>query len=224
MRGNADTQRIAQRTGNIAADDIAFLFEFIRAFAAHFPDFGGLFRTHGEHTGRGAFSKEQRLRTLEHIDLLHIEKAGLDEPHRAQLDPIEVERDGRIERCRNGRRADPAQRNRTAGTRSAGLDAQGRNAVADLFNLGRLIAGNQITADRGDRDWHFLQRFGRFAGNNGDNGDVPEIVAIGGGSLCKRSAGHDQATSCGSDQQVQFDARNQGYIHDALPSLGVYVA
>ena len=167
---DANAERVADRPGNIAADGIAFLFKFIRGLATDFPvgrRIGGADR---EDPGRGAFAEEQGLRTFQNIDLLDVEEGGLDQPHRAHRDTVEIKGDRRVEGSGNIGRADTAQADLATSPGPADLNVQRGNAADDIGDFVDLEFIERIATNRGDGNRRFLQCFILLA--CGDDDDV----------------------------------------------------
>ena len=99
LRRQANTQRVGNRAGNVAANGRTILLKLLRYLHADFPVWRRVRRSYRKHASRRTLSEEQRLRTLQHFNLGDIKKAGLHDPHRADLDAIEIERHGGVERC-----------------------------------------------------------------------------------------------------------------------------
>ena len=172
LRGHADAQRVADRTGNIAADGIAFLLKFVGGLAAHFPVLRRVCGAHRKHPGGCAFSEEQRLGSLEHIDLRHVKEGRLDQPHGADRDAIEIKGDGRVKGGGNIGGADAAQTDLATGAGAPDLDIERRNPADHVGHFVDLIIVEGFGADRGDGDRCFLQRFILFARVDNDHAAV----------------------------------------------------
>jgi len=109
------------------------------------------------------------LRAAQHVDLLDVEEPGLNETHGRDDHTVILEGHCGIEGRRNVRRADPAQAELTARTRTADLDIQGRHAAGEIRYLVDAVTLERLTADRGYGDGDFLERFVLAAGLHDDH-------------------------------------------------------
>ena len=219
---DANAERVADRTGNIAADGIAFLLEFVGCLAAHFPLLGRVGGAHREDTGRGAFSEEQGLRPLEHVDLRHVEEGRLDQSHGADRHAVKIKGHGRVKGSGNIGGADAAQADLAAGTGAADLDIERRNAADDVGDFVDLIIVQRLGADRGHGDRRFLQRFILLARVDDDH---PAVIYFGiflrAGGCCETGKGEagrgaHQEPFHGSDGRRGFVALRL-LFHKSLP-------